>query len=115
MDSYLDAGYEFCFLTARKCEDVVKDALYKFLKMRNNKNGELKELGNIFNKAMSHAVNDQSKFYKGATDASKKANVLIELCSKYDKVVFVDDDDKNIKNARALKLPNLKIIKAWKN
>ena len=115
MDNYLDAGYEFCFLTARQCEDIIKDALYKFLKIRNNKNGELRELGNIFNKAMSHAINDRSKFYKGTTDANKKANVLVELCSKYDKVVFVDDDDKNIKNARALKLPNLKIIKAWKN
>ena len=35
MDSYLDAGYEFCFLTARQCEDIIKDALYKFLKIRN--------------------------------------------------------------------------------
>lgn len=115
MDSYLDAGYEFCFLTARNCEDVIKDALYKFLKIRNNKNGELRELGHIFNKAMSHAINDSSKFYKGTTDANKKANVLAELCSKYDRVVFVDDDEKNIKNARALKLQNLKVIKAWKD
>lgn len=112
MDSYLDAGYEFCFLTARQCEDVIKDALDEFLKTK-SKNGELKELGNIFNKAISHAVNDATKHYNGTTDADKKANVLTELCSKYDKVVFVDDDTKNVNKAKGLKLPNLTVIKAW--
>lgn len=114
MDSYLNAGYEFCFLTARQCEDVVKDALTEFLKIR-NKNGELKELGNIFNKALSHAVNDATKYYQGTSDASKKANILTELCSKYDRVVFVDDDKKNVRAAKGLNLPNLKVIKAWED
>lgn len=114
MDSYLDAGYEFCFLTARSCEDIIKDALDEFLKTR-TKNGELKELGEIFNKALSHAVNDATKQYNGTTDADKKANVLTELCSKYDRVVFVDDDKKNVRAAKGLKLPNLKVIKAWED
>lgn len=112
MDSYLDAGYEFCFLTARACEDVIKDALDNFLKTR-AKNGELKELGEIFNKAMSHAINDATKQYKGTSDADKKANILTELCKKYDKVVFVDDDKKNVRAAKDLDLPNLLVIKAW--
>lgn len=112
MDSYLDAGYEFCFLTARAYEDVIKDALDNFLKTR-AKNGELKELGEIFNKAMSHAINDATKQYKGTSDADKKANILTELCKKYDKVVFVDDDKKNVRAAKDLDLPNLLVIKAW--
>lgn len=113
MDSYLDAGYEFCFLTARQCEDVIKDALDEFLKTRKSKYGELRELGNMFNKALSHAVNDATKQYVGTSDASKKANILVELCSNYDKVVFVDDDKKNVRAARGLNLPNLKVINAW--
>lgn len=112
MDSYIDAGYEFCFLTARGCEETVKDALDHFLKTK-GKNGELKELGNIFNKALSHAVSDATKQYNGTTSADKKANVLVDLCSKYDSVVFVDDDTKNVRAAKGLNLPNLKVIKAW--
>lgn len=112
MDSYLDAGYKFCFLTARSCEEVVKDALSEFLKMKTS-DGQLKELGEIFDHAMSHAVSDATKYYKGNTAADKKANILIELCSKYDRVVFVDDDKKNIRAAKGLNLPNLKVIKAW--
>ena len=112
MDSYIKAGYDFCFLTARSCEDVVKDALSEFLKMKTS-DGQLKELGEIFDHAMSHAVNDATKYYKGNTDADKKANILTELCSKYDRVVFVDDDKKNVRAAKGLNLPNLKVIKAW--
>lgn len=112
MDSYLDAGYEFCFLTARGCEEVVKDAIDDFLLTR-NKNGVLKELGSIFNKALSHAVNDAVKQYAGKTDGDKKANILIDLCKKYDRVVFVDDDKKNVRAAKDLQLDNLTVIKAW--
>ena len=46
-------------------------------------------------------------------DADKKANVLIKLCKEYDKVVFVDDDKKNVNAARNLNIKNLKVIKAW--
>lgn len=112
MDAYIDAGYEFCFLTARSCEDVIKDALDEFLKIK-TKDGKLKELGQFFNKALSHAVNDTVKNYEGGNDAEKKANILKSLCKKYDRVVFVDDDKKNVSAARNLNLPNLKVIKAW--
>ena len=111
MDEYIKAGYEFSFLTARSCEDVVKSALGDFLKKKDN-DGALKDLGEEFNKSMSHAVNDSIRTYKGATDAEKKANILRDLCKKYDKVVFVDDDDKNIKASRELGLKNLMVVKA---
>lgn len=112
MDAYINAGYEFCFLTARACEDVVKSALNSFLKTK-KPNGVLTELGDAFNKTLSHAVNDKLAKYPGKTDAEKKANILIKLCKEYDKVVFVDDDKKNISAAKQLDLKNLTVIKAW--
>lgn len=111
MDSYLKAGYDFCFLTARSCEEVVKSALSAFLRYRDDSNA-LHELGNVFKKSLSHAVNDSTKSYRGSTDAEKKANILRKMCSRYDKVVFVDDDAKNVKAARELGLSNLKVIQA---
>lgn len=112
MDDYIQAGYDFCFLTARACEDVVKKAISEFLKFR-DEDGALKELGDSFKKTFSHAVNDQIRKYPGRDDAEKKGNVLIKLCKEYDRVVFVDDDKKNVVAARNLNLPNLKVIKAW--
>lgn len=113
MDSYINAGYDFCFLTARGAEDVVKQALDDFLKVK-CEDGTLRKLGNIFKKTISHAVNDEYKKYPGKTDAEKKANVLLKLCKDYDRVVFVDDDDKNLELATSLNQRNLTIIKAWK-
>lgn len=112
MDDYIEAGYEFCFLTARSCEETIKKALNDFLKVK-KLNGALKELGDIFNKTMSHAINDESKTYEGVSDAEKKANILKKLCKEYDRVVFVDDDHKNVSAARNLNISNLKVIKAW--
>lgn len=114
MDNYIKAGYDFCFLTARGCEETIKKAIGDFLKFR-DEDGSLKELGDIFKRTFSHAVNDEIKKYPGETDAEKKANVLIKLCKKYDKVVFVDDDKKNISAAKELNISNLKVIKAWED
>ena len=112
MDDYVNAGYDFCFLTARGCEEMVKKALKEFLRYR-DEDGVLKELGSVFKETLSHAINDDIKSYPGATDAEKKANVLETLCKHYDRVVFVDDDTKNISAVRGLNIPNLKVIKAW--
>ena len=112
MDAYLNAGYDFCFLTARGCEDVVKRAIGDFVKRR-NEGGALEQLGNEYKKTLSHAVNDYTKNYPGKTDSDKKANVLKRLCRKYDIVVFVDDDIKNVRRARELNIKNLRVIKAW--
>ena len=111
LDDYVKAGYEFCFLTARQCEEVVKKAIDSFLQVR--RNGVLEPIGDAFNKTLSHAVNDEVKKYPGKTDAEKKANILIKLCQTHDKVVFVDDDHKNVHAAINMNIPNLKVIKAW--
>lgn len=112
MDDYIKAGYDFCFLTARGCEDIIKKAIGDFLKFR-DEDGALKELGDSFKKTFSHAVNDEIKKYPGKSDAEKKSNILRKLCGEYDKVVFVDDDHKNVSAARELNIKNLKVIKAW--
>lgn len=113
MDSYVEAGYDFCFLTARGCEETVKKALNDFLRVKDNETGELKKLGDTFKKTLSHAVNDEYKNYPGKDSAEKKANVLKMLCKKYDKVIFVDDDTKNVRAAKDLDIKNLTVIKAW--
>ena len=64
---------------------------------------------------MSHAINDESKTYEGTNDADKKANILRKLCQKYDRVVFVDDDKKNVRAAKGLRINNLRVIKAWED
>ena len=112
MDDYIKAGYDFCFLTARACEETIKKAIKDFLKFR-DEDGALKELGNTFKETFSHAINDSEKKYPGKSDAEKKALVLTKLCKEYDKVVFVDDDTKNVRAARGLNIDNLKVIKAW--
>jgi hypothetical protein len=113
MDSYIEAGYDFCFLTARGCEETVKKALNDFLRIKDSATGELKKLGDTFKKTLSHAVNDEYKDYPGKDSAEKKANVLRMLCNKYDKVIFVDDDTKNVRAAKDLDIKNLTVIKAW--
>lgn len=112
MDDYIEAGYDFCFLTARSCEDIIKKALDTFL-LHKDDTGAMRSLGDKFKKTLSHAINDDSKGYTGSSDAEKKANILKKLCKQYDKVVFVDDDRKNVSAARDLKIHNLKVIKAW--
>ena len=113
LDAYLNAGYEFCFLTARGCEDAIKYAIQDVIKYR-DENGVLNNIDPWFNKDVSAAVNDSNKEYEGKTDAEKKSNVLREICSKFDYVVFVDDDNKNVAHAKELNLNNLTVIEAWK-
>ena len=113
MDDYINAGYDFCFLTARGCEEAVKDALKDFLKFK-DKNGVMSELKNEFKETLSHAVNDEYKKYPGKNVAEKKANVLKHLCEVYNKVVFVDDDKRNIEMIKKLNIKNLTAIQANK-
>ena len=115
MDDYIEAGYDFCFLTARGCEETIKTALDEFLMVRNRNDKTLRKLGDTFKKTLSHAINDMTKKYPGRSDAEKKANVLKYLSKKYDRIVFVDDDKKNVRAARGLEIKNLKVIKAWED
>ena len=113
LDAYILAGYHFCFLTARSCEETIKHALREFIRYK-DENGHLRELQDKFKDNLSAAISDKYKEYPGNTTAEKKANVLKRLCNEYDKVIFVDDDIKNVEMAKSLNLYNLKIIKAQK-
>jgi len=113
MDAYIKAGYKFCFLTARGCEETIKAALKKFLRYK-DENGTLRELENIFKDKYSHAINDEYKQYPGQNDAEKKANILKDLCKKFDEVIFVDDNIQNVQYAKKLCLDNLKVLQAFK-
>ena len=113
LDAYITAGYHFCFLTARSCEETIKHAMREFIRYK-DESGHLKELEDKFKENMSAAINDKYKDYPGSTTPEKKANVLRKLCKEYDKVIFVDDDIKNVNLAKSLKMDNLKIIKAQK-
>lgn len=115
LDNYVNLGYDFCFLTARSCEETIKKAIDNFLLIRNKTTGQLMEIGKHFNKEESHAINDTTKQYYGLTTSDKKAAILKHLCRTYDKVVFVDDDLKNLIAANNLKLHNLTTIKSHKD
>lgn len=114
LDAYINAGYEFCFLTARGCEDAVKYAIQTVIKYK-DPNGVLKDIKPYFNRELSAAINDCNKGYKGKSDAERKSIILRELSSKFDYVTFVDDDPKNVALARGMHLNNLTVINAWKN
>lgn len=109
VDDLLRSGYDFTFLTARGCEDVIRRAIGKFMRFRDS-DGRMRRLGSLYKDALGAAVNDAVKSYPGSTDAEKKGNVLRDLCRRYDKVVFIDDDPKNVANAKALGIKNLTVI-----
>jgi hypothetical protein len=96
-------------LTARGCEDAITYALNRFLKYR-DVDGILKDISPKFNKKLSAAVNGINRKYDGKNDPEKKSNVLKKLSQMFDRVVFVDDDKKNVDFARGLQLKNLKVI-----
>ncbi len=113
MDDHLRHGWDVAFLTARGLQATVSKALEDFLRTP-DKNGKFVPLGNKFKKALSAAVNDEDIKYAGVDDGDKKGRVLSSLAKKYDFVKFVDDDKRNLDASKALKLKNLKIVKAHK-
>lgn len=115
VDQHVRAGYHLAFLTARGLQDVVDKALRAFLKYR-DKDGNLVPIDKKLKSDISAAVNDMKwvEAYPTAGDPEKKAMVIKNICQKYDKVKFIDDDLKNVQAARALNLPNLQVIQASK-
>ena len=105
MDTYLNDGYQFCFLTARGAETAVKVAIRDFLKFK-DETGELKESGELYRQDISCAVGDEDIQYQGDTIAEKKCNVLKSLRGKFDNVIYVDDSFDDIECAKALNMKN---------
>ena len=84
------------------------------MKYRDDK-GNLVPIGDKLKSSLSAAINDEFKAYKGSNDPEKKAEVLKDICSKYDIVKFVDDDKKNLSFVKSMNLPNLQVIQARPN
>lgn len=111
LDRCIKEGYGIAFLTARADEEMVYRVLSNYLKT--SVAGEF--LPVKLNRKYCFAINDPKYAGKlGNTDAEKKARVLRYLCKEAELVKFVDDDLKNIRNARSLNLPNLRVITSWK-
>jgi len=102
MDSYIKNGWKLGILTARGMEDVVSKAIKGWLKFK-DKDGNLIPVGDLLPRERIFAVNDEKKVYKGKTTPEKKNNVIKSLASKYDRIVFLDDDLKNIKSTEEAK------------
>jgi hypothetical protein len=112
VDKYINQGYDFAFLTARAAEDVIKEVLEDY--MRVNRGGTLHRLGSAFQKGLSFACNDEKycEVLDNLKDAERKTYFLKRIAEMYDHVVFIDDDERNLKAADAMHLPNLDIVKA---
>lgn len=115
LDAHLNAGWDLAFLTARGFEQANKNAIKKWLKVRDKITGKLKPIEPSQIKYFI-AVNDISrqkeiKSMKDSGDYDSKALFLKMLKKKYDQVKFVDDDEKNLKKARQVLEPK-NVIKA---
>jgi hypothetical protein len=87
-------------------EEVVYSSLKNWLQYRDKK-GDLQVIGDKLVRDLVHAVNDDNKKYPGETSFDRKANVIKDLSTKYDRIVFVDDDDKNINAVKQMGLKNV--------
>jgi len=101
MDDYLKMGHQIGILTARANEDIVYNGLKNFLTYRDSK-GNLVPIGDRLSRENVYAINDtnRAKTLESETDYGKKAEVVEKLLNRYDEIVFIDDDMKNIKQMK---------------
>lgn len=114
LDAHLRAGWDIGFLTARGGEEANKEAIMKWLKFV-DKDGKLKQIPKERIKYFI-AVNDKKRI----NELKKRADVqgdfdakgvyLKDIQKKYKHVKFIDDDMKNILNARKV-LPKKNVVK----
>jgi hypothetical protein len=113
VDNYIKNGWKIGILTARGMEEVIFKSIKAWFKIKDEK-GNLEDVGDKLVRDLVFAVNDDNKKYKGDTDFSKKKNVIKRLSKEYERVYFLDDDQKNIDAVNELKKEkNLKNIKAF--
>ena len=104
MDDFIKRGYSVGILTARSEEDTIHQTLSNWLMYR-NKEGELVPLGDRLSRDLVFAVNDPktSSKLESESDYGKKAEVINLLLDDFDEIIFLDDDNKNLKAIRQLK------------
>lgn len=101
MDIHIKNGWKIGILTARGMEEVIFKSISAFLKFKNPK-GELQNVSDKLVRDLVHAMNDDSKKYKGSTDFEKKTNVLRNYAQQGYQIKFLDDDEKNIQAVRKM-------------
>lgn len=92
------------FITARSFENETHYTLSKWLK-RYSKSKDITIKRNFF-----HAISDINNNYPGITISDKKANIIKNYSYKYNSVLFIDDDIKNINKILDLNLTNVKTL-----
>jgi len=113
IDEYIKRGWKVGVLTARAFEEVTFNALKDWLQYR-DKTGNLQAIGDKLVRGLVYAVNDENKKYRGNTSFERKANVIQDLAKRYDRIVLIDDDPKNLKAVRDLHLQNVFVKQAHK-
>ena len=112
MDEYIKQGWKIGILTARGMEEVVFKSLKAWL-MFKDKKGDIKNIGDKLVRKLVFAMHDDETpggtHYPGGTDFEKKANVIKKLSKKFNRIIFVDDDVKNVKAVKGLKLKNVMV------
>jgi hypothetical protein len=108
IENYIDKGYDCAFLTARGCEDVLKEIMGSFLFEH------IPQIGDKFKKGLSYAISDEKycEILDGLKHPQRKAKIIITIADMYNEVIFIDDDSKNINSIKQLHLPNVTVIKA---
>lgn len=101
MDSYIKNGWKIGILTARGLENVIADSMKKWL-MHKDEKGKLQNIGDKLVRELIFAINDSNKRYAGEGDFDKKKNVIKKLAKQYDRIVFIDDDPKNLKAVKEM-------------
>lgn len=109
VDEFHDKKYEIGILTARRHEEFVYKAICKWLKYK-NKDGKFEDIE--IKREYVFAINDKKYSDAGIPDADKKIFVLKNMSKEFEKIVYIDDDDKNIKKAKESGIENLTVIKA---
>jgi hypothetical protein len=112
MDDYIKRGWKIGILTARGMEDIIFDSMKTFLKYRDAK-GNLKPIGDKLVRDLVHAIStDEGKKldrYPGESIFEKKVNVIKKLAKKFNQIIFVDDDLRNVKAVKKIKIPNVMV------
>jgi len=106
IDEYIKRGWKIGVLTARAFEEVTFNAIKDWLQFR-DKTGNLQSIGDKLVRNLVYAINDENKKYRGTTSFERKANVIQDLSKRYDRIVLIDDDPKNLKAVKDLHLQNV--------
>ena len=109
VDYFHDQHYEIGILTARRHEEFVYKALCKWLKYK-DKSGNFIDIE--IKREYVFAINDKKYSDIPCSDADKKIFILKQVSKDFSKVVYIDDDDKNLKKAKESGIKNLTILKA---